>query len=237
MKSQLKPILFVVFIAAMLLAVAVLPIREWLSVAIVWIESHRSLAWILYIAAYITATVLVIPGTIPTLAAGFVFGLPVGVMLVMAGSVAGAAAAFLVGRFLARDWVEQRVRKLPRFNALDKATRHEGFLIVLLARLSPLFPFNLLNYAFALTAVRFRDYVLASWIGMAPATVLYVYFGSIAKDLAELIAGNIEGGVAGRVLLIVGLSATLILTVFITRKATRTLAQHLDQEITESPET
>ena len=236
MSNRLKPILLILLITGMLLAVATLPVREWLSVGVAWIESHRALSWIVYIAAYTTATILVIPGTILTLAAGFLFGIPTGVMLVSVGSLMGAAGAFLVSRFLARDWVRQRIRNFSSFQALDKATHHEGFIIVLLTRLSPLFPFNLLNYAFGLTAVRFRDYVLASWIGMAPAIVLYVYIGSVAKSLAEVTGDGIEGGFAGSALLGVGLIATLVLTVFITRIATRTLAQHLEHEITESPE-
>ena len=236
MTNRVKPILLIVFIVGMLAAVATLPVREWLSIGIAWIESHRTLAWLVYIAAYTAAAVLVIPGTILTLAAGFVFGIPIGVMLVSIGSLMGAAAAFLVGRFLARDWVTQRIADLPSFNALDKATRHEGFIIVLLTRLSPLFPFNLLNYAFGLTAVRFRDYVLASWIGMAPAIVLYVYIGSAAKSLADLTGDGIESGVGGTTLFIVGLIATLLLTVFVTRTATKALGRHLEHEIAESPE-
>ena len=236
MSSKIKPILLIVFIAGMLVAVATLPVREWLSVSIAWIESHRTLAWLIYIAAYTVAAVLVIPSAILTLAAGFIFGVPIGVILVSVASLTGAAAAFLVGRFLARDWVTQRIADFPSFRALDKATRHEGFIIVLLTRLSPLFPFNLLNYAFGLTAVRFRDYVLASWIGMAPAIVLYVYIGSAAKSLADLTGDGIESGVRGTTLFVVGLIATLLLTVFVTRIATRALGRHLKHEAIENPE-
>ena len=236
MSSRLKPILLVVFVAAMLVAVATLPVREWLSIGIEWIESHRTLAWLVYIAAYTAAAILVIPGSILTLAAGFVFGIPIGVMLVSVGSLMGAAGAFLVGRFLARDWVAQRIAGFPSFEALDKATRHEGFIIVLLTRLSPLFPFNLLNYAFGLTAVRFRDYVLASWIGMAPAIVLYVYIGSAAKNLADLTGDGIESGIGGTTLFVAGLIATLLLTILVTRIATKALTRHLEHEIAETPE-
>ena len=236
MSSKIKPILLIVFIAGMLVAVATLPVREWLSVSISWIESHRTLAWLIYIAAYTAAAVLVIPSAILTLAAGFIFGVPIGVILVSVASLTGAAAAFLVGRFLARDWVTQRIADFPSFRALDKATRNEGFIIVLLSRLSPLFPFNLLNYAFGLTAVRFRDYALASWIGMAPAIVLYVYIGSATKSLADLTGDGIESGVRGTTLFVVGLIATLLLTVFVTRIATKILGRHLQHEAVENPE-
>ena len=230
MRQQVKPISLAVMVVGMLVAVVLLPVAEWLTLGITWVETHPTLAWIAYVATYIVATVLVIPASILTLAAGFVFGLPLGVVLVSIGSVLGASAAFLVGRFFARDWVAKRIASLPRFRALDQATRHEGFVIVFLTRLSPLFPFNLINYGLALTSVRFKDYFLASWIGMLPATILYVYIGSVAKDLTELTSGGVQGGVVGRVLLFVGLAATVLLTIIITRKATRTLAQHLERE-------
>ena len=236
MRRHLKPLFFAIVFLALLLAVTLLPIQPWLAAGTQWIETHRTLAWAAFVGAYIVATVLIMPGSVLTLAAGFVFGLPLGLVLVSAGSVLGAVSAFLVGRFFARDWVAERIATLPRMRALDMATQHEGFTIVFLARLSPVFPFNLLNYAFGLTAVRLRDYFLASWIGMLPGTILYVYIGSVAKDLTELTSGGIQSGMAGRVLLLVGLAATLVLTVIITRKATRTLNAHLDREIADAGE-
>jgi uncharacterized membrane protein YdjX (TVP38/TMEM64 family) len=230
MRQQAKPIGLAIMVVSMLVAVVLLPLAEWLTLGVTWIETHPTLAWIAYVATYIVATVLVIPASILTLAAGFVFGLPLGVVLVSIGSVLGASAAFLVGRFFAREWVAKRIANWPRFRALDQATHHEGFVIVLLTRLSPLFPFNLINYGLALTSVRFRDYFLASWIGMLPVTILYVYIGSVAKDLTELTSGGAQGGMAGRVLLFVGLAATVLLTIIITRKATRILSQRLERE-------
>lgn len=228
MTKHVKPLILAGALLGLLTAVALSPIAEWLGIAVEWIQSHPGAAKITFIGAYIVAAVLVVPGSILTLAAGFVFGLPLGVVLVSVGSVAGAGAAFLVGRFLARDWVAQRVARLPRFRALDSATHHEGFLIVLLARLSPLFPFNLLNYGLSLTAVKFRDYVLATWLGMLPATVVYVYIGTLAKDLAQLTSGNIDQGPGRIALLVAGFAATVALTVVITRKANRMLSAHLE---------
>ena len=230
MKQHVKPIVLAVMIVVMLATVALLPVTEWLTLGIAWIEAHPTLAWIAYVATYIVATVFVIPASILTLAAGFVFGLPLGVVLVSIGSVLGASAAFLVGRFFVREWVAKRIAGLPRFQALDRATRHEGFVIVFLTRLSPLFPFNIINYGLALTSVRFRDYFFASWIGMLPVTILYVYIGSVAKDLTELTSGGVQGGMAGRVLLFAGLAATVLLTILVTRKATRVLSRHLEHE-------
>ncbi len=230
MKRHAKPIVLAVMIVIMLVAWALLPVTEWLTLGIDWIETHPILACVVFVGTYIVATVFVIPVSILSLAAGFVFGLPLGVVLVSIGSVLGASAAFLVGRFFVREWVAKRIAGLPRFRALDQATRHEGFVIVFLSRLSPLIPFNLMNYGLALTSVRFRDYFLASWIGMLPVTVLYVYIGSVAKDLAELTSGGVQGGMAGRMLLFAGLLATVLLTIVVTRKATRVLSRHLERE-------
>jgi uncharacterized membrane protein YdjX (TVP38/TMEM64 family) len=234
MKNSVRALILGGLIALLGTLVWLAPVGEWLTSGVAWIQGHGRLAWGVFIGVYIIATVAVVPGTILTLAAGLLFGLPLGVALVSAGSVLGAAAAFLVGRFLARAWIAQRVASRPSFRALDAATRHEGFLIVLLARLSPLFPFNLLNYGLGLTAVRFRDYFFASWIGMLPATIVYVYLGSLAANIAELASGEIEGGLATQALLIAGFVATVLLTVLITRKATGVLRAHLGEDESEA---
>ncbi len=227
--SGYRALLLLLALAALALLAWWLPLASWLTTGAQWIQGHGVLAWAVFVLAYITATILVVPGTILTLAAGLLFGLPLGVALVSAGSVTGAACAFLIGRFLARDWIARRIATRSGFQALDTATRHQGFVIVLLARLSPLFPFNLLNYGLGLTSVRFRDYFLASWIGMLPATVVYVYIGSLAANITELTSGDVEGGGATQALLVAGLAATIILTIVITRKATRTLRERLQQ--------
>jgi len=213
-----------------------LPLTEWLGLALSWIESHRTFAWVVFVLTYMVATVLLMPAFILTLAAGFVFGLPFGIALVSAGSTFGACSAFLVGRYFARGWVERRIENHSSYKALDLATRHEGFVIVFLVRLSPVFPFNLINYGLSLTAVRFRDYALATWIGMLPVTVLYVYIGTAASDLSQLVGGEVDTGSAGRVALFAGLVATVALIAFITRKATSLLGQHLERELHEETE-
>lgn len=227
MSRRVRALLMIVLLTALTAAALVLPVRDWLLAGVAWIQTHGALAQVVFVLGYIAAAVLLVPGSILTLAAGFLFGLPRGVALVSIGSVLGAAAAFLVGRFLARDWVRARIETLPKFRALDSATHHEGFMIVLLARLSPLFPFILLNYGLGITGVRFKDYFFATWIGMLPATVLYVYVGTLAGDLTELTADQLSSGWQSRVFLGVGFVATLILTLFITRKANQALARHL----------
>lgn len=230
MTANLKPLLLATAALIVAALIFLLPVTDWLFGGIAWIQDNRGIAWSVFIVSYIMATVLIIPGSILTLGAGFVFGLPVGLVLVSVGSVLGAAAAFLVGRFFAREWVERKITDIPRFRAIDRAVNVDGFMIVFLIRLSPIFPFNLTNYGLGLTGIRFRDYFFASWIGMLPGTVLYVYIGTLAQSVAELASGDLDTGMAGRVLLAGGFIATLILTIVITRRATRMLNQRLGSE-------
>ena len=219
-------------IAALLMLAAAwfLPVKPWLGAALTWAASHREPAALVFIALYVLATVCLIPGLILTLAGGAIFGLARGVALVSAGSLLGASAAFFIGRTFARKWTQQRIAAWPRFRALDGALGERGFWIVLLTRLSPLFPFNLLNYAYGVTAVRPRDYIAASWLGMLPATVLYVYAGSAAADLAQALSGRVRTGKSATVLLVVGLAATVAVTALVTRVARRRLEHETPDE-------
>jgi uncharacterized membrane protein YdjX (TVP38/TMEM64 family) len=185
-------------------------------------------AWapLVFVVAYILATVLLIPGSVLTLGAGAVFGLGWGLVWVTLGANLGAQAAFLIGRHLARNWVAGKIENRPAFRAIDQAVGKEGWKIVGLTRLSPAFPFTFLNYAFGLTRVSFRHYALATFFGMMPGTVLYVYLGALAQ------AGlKSEGRTPGQwALLIIGLVATLAVTVFVTRVARQALAKKVDSK-------
>ncbi len=180
-------------------------------------------------AAFLPACVLFLPGSPLTLFGGFAFGgtfrgLAAVTVCVSVGSTLGAAAAFKIGQTAARQWIESRVIGNPRFQAIDAAVEKEGFKIVLLTRLSPVFPFNLLNYAFGLTRVSFGDYVLASWIGMLPGTILYVYLGSTIGALADVVAGKVDRSPAQQVMFYAGLAATVGVSIVVTRIAKRSLA-------------
>ncbi|MBI4180014.1 TVP38/TMEM64 family protein [bacterium] len=172
---------------------------------------------------YILACVLALPGSIFTLAAGFLFGLGVGYASVAVGSVLGAASAFWIGRTVGRDWVRRKVEGNARFLAVDHAVAREGFKIVLLTRLSPAFPFNLQNFAYGITGVSFSNYFWATLIGMAPGTVMLVYVGSAMKSLAEILSGKVETGTAQQVVFGVGLAATILVTLLVTRIAKNAL--------------
>lgn len=201
-------------------------ISQNLQDALAWIQGLGYWGAIIFITIYIVATVLLIPGTILTLGAGFVFGVIKGSVLVSIASTLGATAAFLVGRYFVRGWVAEQIERQPKFKAIDEAVAKDGWKIVGLTRLSPIFPFNFLNYAFSVTQVSLQDYVLASWIGMMPGTVMYVYFGSLAKDLASLGAG-----VRAPIWLqVIGFIATVLVTVYVTKIAKKALDSQIDQD-------
>jgi len=192
---------------------------------VAWIRGAGVTGMLLFAFAYVLACVLFLPGSILTLGAGFAYGVGAGTPLVWLSANAGAALAFVLGRTLLRGWVALRVNANPRFAAIDRAVGQQGFKIVLLTRLSPVFPFNLLNYAFGVTRVRFRDYVLGSLLGMLPGTVMYVYLGSLVTSLTQLAAGRASGGAAQQGFYLGGFVATVAVTLYVTRVARRALAE------------
>jgi len=216
-------VIFAIAAIALFFAFSQLPVKEWTSELISWIQTLGPAAPVILVAVYILACVLLIPGSLITLGAGFLFGLTTGYIVVAIGSVVGATLSFLIGRTFAREWISKRVMENPKFRAVDEAVGQRGFYIVFLTRLSPLFPFTLLNYFYGITAVKLRDYVVASWIGMIPGTLMYVYFGSIVKNLTELAAGRASQGSGATILFWVGLVATVAVAVVVTRIAKRAL--------------
>lgn len=181
-------------------------------------------------AIYVVATILFVPGGLLTLLAGFLFGVVKGTITVSLASVTGAAAAFWLGRSVAHGWVQRRFAHSRLFRAIDAAVNRQSFKIVLLVRLSPVFPFVFTNYAFSLTKIRFRDFLLASWIGMLPATVLYVYLGSLAQNLAQITSGDVRGNGLRTILLVLGVCATAAVVVVTARAARAALGDVLGNE-------
>ncbi|TDI12041.1 MAG: TVP38/TMEM64 family protein [Acidobacteria bacterium] len=222
-KSIRKWVLALLAVAFLLVFLYFLDVQELFQVALAWISDLGPWGPVFFIVFYILSTVLFLPGLIPTMAAGVLFGVIRGTLLVSISSISGATLAFLIGRYLAREWVAAMIRGNQKFEAIDAAVAEEGWKIVGLTRLSPVFPFNLLNYAFGLTQVSLKDYFLASWIGMLPGTVMYVYIGSLAGNLASLGSGERSRTSAEWALYGVGLMATVVLTLYLTRIAQRAL--------------
>ena len=226
-----KLILLVVFMLLVTGFAFGFSLTDWLEQAVTLIEANPRISWLLFGVVYVMATVLMLPGSLLGLAAGFVFGLGAGFVVVSISSVLGATCAFLVGRYLAREWVTDKLAHRPRFRALDQAVGANGGLVVFLTRLSPLFPFNLLNYALGLTSVKLTTYVMVSWIGMMPGTLLYVYLGSAGSDLTSLLAGDMAKNPLAIVLFYVGLLATFLLAFAVARISNRMLEAELDNQI------
>ncbi|KST63246.1 TVP38/TMEM64 family protein [Mastigocoleus testarum] len=223
-KLKLVSIVLLVFI--LIITNKHLNLQQAFAEAIIWVESLGTLGPIAFIAIYNLATLLFVPGSILTLKGGCLFGLFWGSIYVIIASTLGATFAFLIGRYFSRNWVRKKITKNPQFQAIDKAIAKEGFKIVLLTRLSPVFPFNLLNYVLGVTQVSLKDYILGS-IGMIPGTILYVYIGSLATDLTRLDSSNLpntpETQIARWVIQGIGLIAFVIVTVYITKIARKAL--------------
>jgi uncharacterized membrane protein YdjX (TVP38/TMEM64 family) len=216
---------------AALCTLLVLPTGRFALLLVEWIRDTGPAGAVVYALAYVAATLLFLPGSILTAGAGFAYGPLWGTLLVWPVSLLASTLAFLLGRFAARAWVQQRLLGHPRFTAIDAAMGEGGFKIVFLLRLSPIVPFNVLNYALGVTRVRLRDYFLASSVGMLPGTFLYVYLGSTITSASELVRGHRpSGGIGSQVLYWGGLAATVLATVLLTRTARRALDRTLERE-------
>jgi uncharacterized membrane protein YdjX (TVP38/TMEM64 family) len=207
-------------------------LQDALKDALTWVDSLGALAPLAFIAIYNIATVLLIPGSVLTLGSGILFGLGWGTLYVIVAATLGATIAFWIGRNFARAWVSRQLEKYPKFGAIDRAVAGQGFKIVALVRLSPLFPFNLLNYAFGITQVSLKDYVLGS-VGMIPGTILYVYLGSLLGNIAMIGAKTgVSDPQTARIqwiTRIVGLVITIAVTAYITQIAKKALDESIGE--------
>lgn len=195
-----------------------------------WVEGLGFWGPLVFVLGYAAAAVAFIPGSLLTLAAGAIFGLGRGTLYAFLGASLGASAAFLLARTAARKAIERKIEGNEKFRAIDGAVAKEGLKVVALLRLSPVFPFTLLNYALGLTQVKFRDYLLAC-LAMLPGTLLYVYYGKAIGSVAALAGGaSAPQGAAHWVSLGVGLAATVAVTAYITRLAGRALRQQIGEK-------
>jgi uncharacterized membrane protein YdjX (TVP38/TMEM64 family) len=203
-----------------------------LQSTLLWVKMLGTMGAIAFIVIYNLATILFVPASIVTLGGGAIYGVVWGSIYVFVAATLGAIFAFLIGRYFARGWFSEKIRNNMTFRAIDAAVAIDGFKIVLLTRLSPIFPFNMLNYVFGFTRVALKDYILGS-IGMIPATIMYVYLGSLIGDVALLgiqptnIISNPQTQIAQWTIKVVGLVATLAVTIQVSRLANKILASKL----------
>ncbi|MHC5053294.1 MAG: TVP38/TMEM64 family protein [Planctomycetota bacterium] len=213
--------------AGVFAAARLLPVGELLRALLERVAALGAWGPVIVGLVYVPAAVLMVPGSVLTLGAGFLFELHWAVLSVILGATGGSCAAFLVGRTVARGWVARRVAGNPTLAAVDEAVAREGFKIVLLTRLSAALPYNLLNYFYGITRVGFWRYALATFVGMLPGTVMYVYLGSGARSLAEAGAGETGGATVRLVIYLAGLVLAVAVALYVARVARRVLLEKL----------
>jgi pyruvate/2-oxoglutarate dehydrogenase complex dihydrolipoamide dehydrogenase (E3) component/uncharacterized membrane protein YdjX (TVP38/TMEM64 family) len=222
MKSS-RTILLAALAAAAVTGVYLLPVRQWFLVFEEYVRQLGGLGPLLVILAYIASTVFFIPGSALTIGSGTLFGLQTGFIVVFIGANVGALCSFLLARSFLREKVAEWAAAHPKFRSLDQAIGRQGFKMVLLTRLSPVFPFVLLNYFLGLTAVRANSYVLGNIFGMLPGTFLFVYIGAAARD--ALAGQSATADFYQQMLKYVGLAATVAVVVVVTRIARKALRE------------
>jgi uncharacterized membrane protein YdjX (TVP38/TMEM64 family) len=203
-------------IVALVIAWILLPVKEWIEALTRWVGEMGIVGAVVFAAFYAIATVLLAPGAPLTIAAGLVFGVAAGFPIVLIGATIGAALAFLAARYLVRDKVKAMVESRPKLKAVDRAVADEGWKIVAMVRLTPIVPFNVQNYFFGLTEVKFWHYVAATAIGIVPGVLLYLYLGAIG---AATLSGGAKFGPLQWGLFIAGLIATIVVVILVTKKA------------------
>ena len=219
MSGRVRLALIAVAVVSLVLAARLLPIGEWLGGFQRWVADQGAWGGVLYGIVYTAAALLFVPGSVLTIGAGALFGVLWGTVIVSLASTAAAAAAFLIARYLARERVARAAERNRTFGAIDRGIGRRGWKVVALLRLSPLVPFSLSNYLYGLTPVAFGPYVLASWIAMLPATVLYVSLGAAGRAAASgATRGPLEWTLLGA-----GLLATVLVTIMVSRAARREL--------------
>ncbi|AUT01125.1 TVP38/TMEM64 family protein [Nostoc sp. CENA543] len=232
--GKLKLLLLFISVVLLIIAARQFNFPGILQTLVARVNSLGVWGAIAYIIIYNLATLLFIPGSLLTLKAGCLFGVVWGSIYVLIAALIGATLAFLIGRYLSRDWVTRLLDNYPKFKAIDQAVSQEGWKIVLLTRLSPIFPFNLLNYAFGVTQISLKDYILGS-LGILPGTVMYVYIGSLATDLATLDNTHQQVTPEAKILQlamqIIGLIATVGVTIYVTKIAQKALAKSMVIEV------
>lgn len=232
----MKGILKIALIVAALIGASIIwPVAEWMQALIVWIKASGMWGVAAFAVIYVVSAVFLLPASILTLGAGFVYGPYWGTLLVSPVSVMAAFVTFSLARGKLRPWVMAKVGGNKNFTAVDQAVGDQGFKIVMLLRLSPLFPFNFLNYMLGLTGVKAKSYVLASFIGMLPATFLYTYLGSLVPSVTELAKGPKQGAEdAQSVFMWVGFAVTLMVTTYVTiisRRALKATITPIEEDV------
>jgi len=217
-KQILKIVAALLIITAIIILFRILPVTIWLQHFQTYVRGLGALGYVVYIAVYAICVVAFVPASILTLGAGAIFGFVGGTIVVVIGATIGATMAFLLARTVMRKRIEAMTAKNAKFRALDRAIAAEGMKIVFLVRLAVVFPFTYINYAFGLTAIPLGRYVLATFVGILPATVAFVFVSSAATSAATTSASSVT-----KVVYVAGGVVAVIVSVLIGRIATKAI--------------
>lgn len=217
-KRLVKVAGLLLLIAAIIIAFRFLPVSEWLRNFQTYVRGLGALGYAVYIAVYAICVVAFVPASILTLGAGAIFGFVGGTVVVVIGATIGATLAFLLARTVMRKRIEKMTESNARFRALDRAIANEGIKIVFLVRLAVVFPFTYINYAFGLTAIPLWRYVVATFLGIIPATAAFVFASSAATKATTGATTSIT-----KIVYIAGGVIAIIVSVLIGRIATRAI--------------
>ncbi len=224
-RRRLRIAVLLVLLLIVAAAVMLFPIRDWARVVLDWIRDCGTLGPLIMIALYVPAALFLVPASWLNVAAGFFFGPWIGTIVASVGGALGAGIAFILGRTIARELVESQVKSRPAMQALGAAVGQQGFKIVMLTRLSPVLPYGVLNYLFSVSQVKFRDFLIATWLGMLPVSLMYAYLGSAAQDVMDVYPDDDSSNGLTQALFVLGLLATIMVTVMVTRLARRALRE------------
>jgi uncharacterized membrane protein YdjX (TVP38/TMEM64 family) len=208
-----------------------LPLAHWATALVSWGQNHPVAGPMAYIIFVIIATVLFLPGSVAIMIGGFLFGFVPGLLFALVAIPFGAQSAFEFGRWIARPWVENRLANNQRMRAIEAALAEQAFVIVVLTRLSLIIPFNLLNYAYGASSVRSGIHLTATALGMLPAIALYVYLGTLARDVGEILSGEAAPSEVGYWVIGAGVISISIAVWLVHRTATRALEKHLRMQL------
>jgi uncharacterized membrane protein YdjX (TVP38/TMEM64 family) len=212
-------------LAVVLVAGQLFPVADWLAAAQQKVVQQGSWSAIWYVVLYACSNILLLPGGVLSMGGGFFFGLWWGFLIVFVGNVTAAAVAFLLGRRFGRRWLRSKLLRSRTLDRLGPAVEREGWKIVLLSQLHPLFPTSLLNYVYGLTAIRFRTCILWVAIGQAPGLFLYSYLGTLGQLSLNLLIGKTHPRLVEYVFWGGGLVLSIAVLVLVGRIAVRLMKE------------
>ncbi|OUU78773.1 MAG: hypothetical protein CBC38_06570 [Gammaproteobacteria bacterium TMED78] len=222
-KRNIKLLIIITLIIISLFFIIFFPISIWIDSLLLWINQNHKLSSIIYILIYLFSCIFLVPVSIITLAGGFIFGLFQGIILASISSTLGATISFLLGRYLVKSWVQKKI--INKHKIINQIMNKQDFITILLLRLIPAIPFGMLNYSLSITNISLKIFILSSWIGMLPITILYVYLGALADNLKN-ISEILLNPMSQNIFLFLGVTVTLLLVIYILAKAKKRLKKN-----------